>query len=494
MYMASLWAMPDTASIKQASLRKELRLGDLVMAQVLCVVGSSWVGVAAKLGRAHVAYWLGGMLLFYVPLAIVVIYLNRAMPLEGGLYQWAKTGFGEMAGFLTAWNLWVYAVIVTGSIIFAVPTDTAYIFGAAAGWIPASKLATLALTGSVMAGITYVAIRGLDIGKWLHNIGGVGIMAAYAVLLVLPVWALLRGSITHYEPIPWQPPRPSWLGLAIFGQMAVGALSGFEYIAILAGECRSAARTIGQSVMISAPIIALMFILGTSSVLTFIGTQPINVIGPIPQTLRIAFGAAGWVAPLAISLIMLRSVASASLIFTGLTRLPMTAGWDNLVPSWFARLHPRRQTPVNSILFVAALVMGLIFLSMLGVHEQEAYQLLSAASIALYAITYIVLFALPVFGRGVLRSALPGWVKLASLGGLIASVISLLIAVYPIVDVTSHWEYAAKISAVVLVSNLVGVAIYRAGRRRVLSSLEPSQLAAMEHPEVQSTRTGGAGQ
>src|SRR5215469_7336996 len=408
----------DIASREQASLPKELGLRDLVMAQVLCVVGSSWVGVAAKLGRAHVAYWLGGMLLYYVPLAIVVIYLNRKMPLEGGLYQWAKTGFGEMAGFLTAWNLWVYAVIVTGSIIFTVPTDMAYILGPAAAWIPASKLATLALTGSVMAGITYVAIRGLNIGKWLHNIGSVGIMAAYAILMALPVWALLRGSITHYEPIPWQPPRPSLFGLAIFGQMTVGALSGFEYIAILAGECRSAAQTIGKSVVISAPIIALMFILGTSSVLTFVGTQPINVIGPIPQTLRIAFGAAGWVAPLAIFLIMMRSVASASLIFTGLTRLPMTAGWDNLVPAWFARLHPRLQTPVNSILFVTALVMALILLSMMGVREQEAYQLLAGASIALYAIAYVALFALPLLGNRALRNALPAWVKVLSLGGL----------------------------------------------------------------------------
>lgn len=49
------------------------------------------------------------------------------------------------------------------------------------------------------------------------------------------------------------------------------------------------------------------------------------------------------------------------------------------------------QTPVNSILFVAALVMALILLSMLGVREQEASQLLAAASIALYAIAYVAL-------------------------------------------------------------------------------------------------------
>jgi amino acid transporter len=447
-------------------LRKELGLGDLVMAQVLCVVGSTWVGIAAKLGRAHVAFWLGSMLLYYVPLAIVVIYLNRMMPLEGGLYQWAKSGFGEMAGFLTAWNLWVYAVIVTGAIIFVLPTDASYILGPAGAWLPASKIATVTMTGAVMAAITLVAIRGLDIGKWLHNVGSIGIMTAYVILLALPVWALLHHSIQHYEPIPWQMPRASWFSLAIFGQMTVGALSGFEYVAILAGETRSAARTIGRSVVISAPIIALMFILGTSSVLTFVGDQPINVIGPIPQTMRLAFGAASWVAPIAISLLMLRALASASLIFTGLTRLPMTAGWDDLVPRWFSRLHPRRKTPVNSILFVAILVMALIFLSMLGVREQEASQLLAGASIALYAITYVVLFALPLLGSRQLRSALPLWVKATSLCGLVSSLVALVVTVYPIVSVTSRLEYALKISVVVVLANVAGVVIYHAGRKR----------------------------
>ena len=79
------------------------------------------------------------MLLFYLPLAAVVTYLNRLMPLEGGLYQWAKSGFGEMAGFLSAWNLWTYAVVDMGAILFVIPTDLGYIFGARGAWIPGSK-------------------------------------------------------------------------------------------------------------------------------------------------------------------------------------------------------------------------------------------------------------------------------------------------------------------------------------------------------------------
>src|SRR5579872_1359349 len=161
-------AQSTVPQTQETGLRRELGLRDLVLAQVLCVVGSSWVGVAAKLGRAHVVFWIASMLLFYLPLAAVVIYLNRLMPLEGGLYQWAKAGFGEMAGFLTAWNLWVYAVVCVGSIIFQIPTDVSYMLGPSGAWVAASKPATFAITAVVLFAITLVAIRGLNIGKWLH--------------------------------------------------------------------------------------------------------------------------------------------------------------------------------------------------------------------------------------------------------------------------------------------------------------------------------------
>src|ERR1019366_8946266 len=102
--------------------------------------------------------------------------------------------------------------------------------------------ATLLITGGVVAGITLVAIHGLDIGKWLHNAGSGVIRTAYAILLPLPLWALGRGAIHHYEPIPWELPKLDWFSVAVFGQMTAGALSGFEYVAIMAGGCGNATR------------------------------------------------------------------------------------------------------------------------------------------------------------------------------------------------------------------------------------------------------------
>ena len=93
---------------RSASLPRELGLPDLVLTQILFIVGLPWVGVAAKQGPSHVVLWLAAIVLFYIPSAVVVIYLNRQMPLEGGLYQWAKLGFNDLVGFMVAWNLWLF--------------------------------------------------------------------------------------------------------------------------------------------------------------------------------------------------------------------------------------------------------------------------------------------------------------------------------------------------------------------------------------------------
>jgi hypothetical protein len=109
-------------------------------------------------------------------------------------------------------------------------------------------------------------------------------------------------------------------------------------------------------------------------------------------------------------------------------------------------------------------VMLLILLSMAGVREQEASQLLAAASIVHYAIAYVALFALPLFGKAAFRAGMPVWLKSAAGAGLVASLITLAIAVYPIVDVVSAGNYAARIAAVVVISNGAGVLLYRTRR------------------------------
>ena len=454
---------PEPQPQAQHGLQRQLGLRDLVLAQILNVVGSSWVGVAAGLGRAQMLFWIGAMLAFYVPMAASVIGLNREMPLEGGLYVWAHRAFGDLGGFLTAWNILIYAIAVTAAILYAVPTEIAYLIGPSAAWLPENRLISLAIVTTAVAGVTLAAILGLDVGKWVQNIGGIAILAVFVALILLPLWGLAHHQPIHWAPLAFTAPPHNLRTMALFGQIMFGGLCGLEYVAILAGESRQPARTIGQSVWIASPIICLMFILGTGSVLAYIPQSSIDFIAPIPQTMRAALGHSGLgnlIAMTAILLIEVRLLGAASMIFTGATRLPMTVGWDDLVPRWFARLHPQLRTPVNSIVCMAALVFLLLVLANVGVHAQEAYQLLSNASTTHYEIAYLAMFAVPLVGRAALRKRLPRWLKITSIAGLVSTLFSLLISVFPFIAVTDARAYALKIAGTVLVSNLIALSFY----------------------------------
>jgi amino acid transporter len=217
-----------------------------------------------------------------------------------------------------------------------------------------------------------------------------------------------------------------------------------------------------------------MFILGTGSVLVFAslsgGAGHIDFIAPIPQTLRLALGDSGLgslVAMAAILLLQLRLLGAASYIFTGVPRLPMTVGWERLLPAWFTRLHPRRKTPDNSTLFSAGLVALLVVAASVGVHAQEAFQVLSNASLTHYELTYMAMFAIPIVGAKTLRQSLPRWLKWVSLAGFCASFFSLLISAYPFVDVVDPRAYAVKIAGTVILSNVVAIVFYKLRRSRL---------------------------
>ena len=454
---------------QSASLRKELGLRDLVLQQIVYVVGTIWVGTAAKLGHSQLVFWLAAMAFFYLPQAAVVIALSKRMPLEGGLYQWARLGLGELAAFMVVWNLWLYAVVFLATVGLLLGTNLSYVIGPTGAWLATNKPFIMVLNVGMIAALMTLAARGLGVSKWLHNAGSLMLMFSFVVLIALPFVHMARGTLPDYHPFAVAMPALSLFSLNVFGKMAVGALSGFEYVAVLAGETKDPARSIGRATMIAAPVISAMFILGTSSVLAFVPIDKINLIGPIPQVFSIGFGATAVgaaMAGVAILLLTGRSVANFSIVFTATSRMPMVAGWNSLLPAWFTRLHPKYRTPLNSILFVGVVALVFGAAGIAGVGEQEAFQLLDNAAGIFYGMTYLILFAIPVVAFRGTDARLPLWLRVASVSGFAVSLLYVVLSVFPIIDVTSWLSFAIKISAVVVGLNVVGAALFFAERGR----------------------------
>lgn len=454
-----------------AALRKELGLFDLVMAQVLLVIVLDFFGTAAKAGSAHVAFWLVAFVLFFIPLAMVVAHLNRLMPLEGGLYEWARLAFGDQVGFLVAWNLWLFVMLYVAVIGLVTTTFVAYALGPAAAWMASSMGLILTVSFALILGMMFLTALGLRVGKWLSNAGSIATLITLAVLIATPLLNRWRGTLAEYHPLRLVMPPLTVFSLSVFAKMMFGALSGFEYVAIFAGECRNPARNLTRSVLITAPFIALIYIFATSSILAFISPETVDVVGPIPQALRLgsrAFGFSGFIVPLAIGLLFVNYPTSFSVYFSASARLPMVAGWDHLLPEWFTRLHARYKTPVNSILVLGAVTLAGSVVALIGVGPQEAYELLLTWAFTFYAIAYLALFAIP-FLSPKERGLRPGlWLRIAAVSGFLMTLLYVVLSIFPIIDVESSWKYSLKIAIVVLGANGLGCAIYRTGARRQL--------------------------
>src|SRR6202043_3332706 len=136
---------------------------------------------------------------------------------------------------------------------------------------------------------------------------------------------------------------------------------------------RNPVRHLTRAIFLTAPLIAFLYIFGTSAILAFVSPDKVDLIGPIPQALSNGlrgFGFAHFLVAIAILFLLTNYLSSFCLNFAANTRLPMVAGWDHLLPEWFTRLHPTRRTPVNSVLFVAAATLAFALAGIAGAGRQ----------------------------------------------------------------------------------------------------------------------------
>jgi amino acid transporter len=446
--------------LRSSELKKEMRLVDLVGVQLLTIIGLTWIGTAGKLGSSHLMFWLPAVLLFYIPSGIVVAHLSEEMPLEGGMYQWARLRFGPLAGFLVAMNIWLYNVLLTSSLGLQMISMAPYSLGPAGSWLNSSKPAILSLSLAVLGALMLVAWRGLALGRRISTFGAFVTILLFAavVLVAIPHW--LAGT-SAVAPVAFAFPAVSLLNMNLLGKMGFGALCGADAVAVFAGECRSAnvGTAIRRSVWVAAPVIATMMVLGTASVLTFSRPDTIDLVMPPVQVLSLAAPVIGRVSS---AMIVVQLLTAGCLAFTLLSRFPMVAGWDHLLPEWFSSLHPRYRTPTGSVLFAGGVAVVFAVLANLGAGNQEAYQFLLNAGLICYACAYVVLFAIPLAARG----EKPSWgVLIASFLGLVMTLLFVVLSVFPIIQEQNPGLFTLKMVAVVGGLQLAGVVFFKRAAR-----------------------------
>jgi len=347
------------------------------------------------------------------------------------------------------------------------------------------------LSVGIFAVILAINIPGFGIGRWVAHFGTavtVLVTLLLAVLIVFhPHTSAAHPHVSPQRPFSLALPTVTLLTINLFSKLTFNALTGLEQAAVFAGETRNPARTIFRSAWIAAPIIAVIFILMSGSMLTYIPADKIDLTGPIPQVLAAAFSGGvvshgpDWGLMLgraAIFVLAIALIAQFAVIVAETSRLPMVAAWDHLIPAWFTRLHPKYRTPTRSLAVIVALAVLMCFLASAGTSAQEAFQLIAVTGNIGYAIYYLLMFAVPLvtgsrFGRP------PGIVlKLACCSGIFITLLSVVFSLVPVVEVASPWLFALKVALTALAVNLVGGAIYYRGNRLKLREEQLQSTAA----------------
>lgn len=366
---------------------------DLVLFYVVTGVSLRWIATAASAGPSAVVIWFGAWLTFYTPLALSVIELSSRYPQQGGLYVWTKRAFGEFAGFLCAWIYWTSNLPYFPAVLYFAGSNLLYMRGER--WNYLSNDVTFYIIFSILTltAITIVNVIGLDVGKWLHNVGALAMWLPVVIILVMGLIARHRfGSATSFTPRAMIP--STHFKDMIFWSTLTFAFSGSETASLMAEEIKNTRRTIPFALFTGGLVVTFCYVVGTIGVLLALPSDQVSNLQGLMQAIARTAGRVGffWIIPIAAGLIALSNLGAAGAYLAAVARLPFVAGIDRFLPPVFGKLHPQWGTPYVALILQAAFGVLFIFLGQAGTSVRGAYDILVSMGIITYFLPYLFLF------------------------------------------------------------------------------------------------------
>jgi len=460
--------------------RQVMGFRDLLLFYVITGISLRWIATAAAAGPSSILVWIGAWFCFYIPLALSVLELSSRYPNEGGLYVWSKRAFGDFSGFLSAWTYWTSNLPYFPAVLYFAASNI--LFMRQAAWEHLSGNATFYIVFSLLtlSAATLMNIVGLDVGKWLHNVGALAMWIPVGIVIVLGFVAWHRyGSATSFTVHSMMP--STHLNDLIFWSVLTFAFGGCETASFMGEEIKNPRRTIPLALLTAGATVTVCYILGTVCVLLALPSTEVNSLQGLVQAVSKTASRVGFpgVLPLAAFLIALSNIGAAGAYLAAVARLPFVAGLDRFLPPAFGALHPRWKTPWVALLTQFVLGVVFIFLGQAGTTVKGAYDVLVSMGVITYFIPYLYLFAAMIklqgepAGPDVIR--VPGgalMAKLVATLGFLTTLATIGLSLVPQPDEPNKPLAVFKIVGGCGALVLIGVWLYVAGKRRATRTLQ----------------------
>jgi basic amino acid/polyamine antiporter, APA family len=331
----------------QPTLRRELGRWDLTAIGVNQVIGSAIFLLPSDVAR-QVGPW-GPVAFLLVGLASLLIALCFAevgsrFDRTGGPYLPARAAYGRFIGFEVGWMMWFTRVASQASVSNGLALALAFYWPSLALGLPRMLLITI-----VTVVLAWINVRGIKQSSMVVNVLTVGKLTPLFLFIVVGIWFV---DVGHFNPMPD-------VSMSQFGTAAlllIFAYGGYEVTGIPAGESSNPRRDVPFAFVTTILTVAVVMTL-TSFVATGLLADVAATRTPLADGAALVLGVAGALIVSVGSAISMTGNNMGQVLTGSRTIFALAENGD--LPRWFARVHPRYQTPANATIFSAAVALTL---------------------------------------------------------------------------------------------------------------------------------------
>jgi len=373
--------------------KKVLGLFALAMINVAAVLSVRNFPSMAIYGWSCIGWYIIGAILFLIPISLAGAELATGWPEGGGVYAWVKQAFGEKGGFTALFCEWSNNLVWFPTVLSFIASTLAFALTPALAVNPWYMFTVMMIA---FWGTTAIAYFGEEVSTKFGNIGVIlGSIIPAILIILLGLWWIGSGQalVLPHLTLGAMIPTIDLSTLPFFATIIL-LFAGMEMAGFHALETKNPQKDFPRAMALSAAIIVVCTVLATLAIAVVIPANQLNLASGVMQAIQYFFNAAHvpWlVAPMAV-LITLGGVVSLAAWLIGPAKGLGIVAEEGNMPPLFDRTN-KYGAPV-AVLIIQALIGSMISLLYVFLPSvNQAYWILSAMTVELLCIVYILVFA-----------------------------------------------------------------------------------------------------
>ncbi len=377
-------------------IKKTNKIGIFVFAMmnVAIVLSLRGLPLIAKTGMHMIFFILFASFLFLLPSALVSAELATGWIKDGGVYRWVKEAFGSKLGFTAIWLQWIQNTIWYTTVLAFAAGALSYLF--LDPNLSSNKYFIIAVILTIYWGATFINFRGLKTASWFTTICVIGgtIIPAILIIVLGLIWFFLGNPLEFLSSSHgFFPDFKNFDNLAFLAGTVL-LFSGIEVNAVHVLDLKNPKKDYPKAIFFAIVLIVIIFLLGSFAIAASIPAENISLTAGIMQGFKdmLHIYKLDWLLPFIGFLLAFGAIGSVTAWIGGPSKGLLATAKHGELPPYLQ--YTNKNDIQTHILWIQGFIVTLLaFVFLLIPNVNTAFFLLTALTVILYLIMYVLLFS-----------------------------------------------------------------------------------------------------